>query len=103
MHTQHARQLSRRRFLRGVTLTGTAGLLGLSARRVDAEPPPETTRIRLTKLPSTCRAPQWIAEELLAAEGFTEVHYVPVQSGGKGADLTGSALVAGQVDLSMQF
>jgi NitT/TauT family transport system substrate-binding protein len=103
MHTQHARQLSRRRFLRGVTLTGTAGLLGLSARRVAAEPPPETTRLRLTKLPSTCRAPQWVAEELLVAEGFTEVHYVKVQSGGKGADLTGSALVSDQVDLSMQF
>src|SRR5262249_37021392 len=40
---------------------------------------------------------------LLAAEGFTEVQYVAVQSGGKGADLTGSALVSDQVDLSMQF
>jgi NitT/TauT family transport system substrate-binding protein len=40
---------------------------------------------------------------LLLAEGFTEVHYVEVLTGGKGADLTGSALVAGQVDLSMQF
>jgi NitT/TauT family transport system substrate-binding protein len=103
MHTQYAQQLSRRRFLRGVTLTGTAGLLGLSARRVAAEPPPETTRLRLTKLPSTCRAPQWVAKELLAAEGFTEVQYVKSLAGGKGPDLTGSALVSGQVDLSMQF
>jgi NitT/TauT family transport system substrate-binding protein len=39
----------------------------------------------------------------LLAEGFTEVHYVKVEAGGKGADLTGSALVSGQVDLSMQF
>jgi NitT/TauT family transport system substrate-binding protein len=78
-------------------------MLGLSSSSVTAEPPPETTRLRLTKIPSTCRAPQWIAEELLLAEGFTEVHYVEVLTGGKGADLTGSALVAGQVDLSMQF
>jgi NitT/TauT family transport system substrate-binding protein len=78
-------------------------MLGLSSSSVTAEPPPETTRLRLTKIPSTCRAPQWIAEALLLAEGFTEVHYVEVLTGGKGADLTGSALVAGQVDLSMQF
>jgi NitT/TauT family transport system substrate-binding protein len=103
MRTQYARPFSRRRFLGGVTLGGTVGLLGWHPRPTAAEPPPETTRIRLTKLPSTCRAPQWVAEELLVAEGFTEVQYVKVQSGGRGADLTGSALVADQVDLSMQF
>src|SRR5262245_1186703 len=103
MRIQHARPLSRRRFLGGLTLVGTAGFLGWHPRSTAAEPPPETTRLRLTKVPSTCRAPQWVAEELLAAEGFTEVQYVPVEAGGKGADLTGSALVAGQVDLSMQF
>jgi NitT/TauT family transport system substrate-binding protein len=103
MHTQYARPFSRRRFLGGVTLAGTVGLLGWHPRPTAAEPPPETTRIRLTKLPSTCRAPQWVAEELLVAEGFTEVQYVKVQSGGRGADLTRSALVADQVDLSMQF
>jgi NitT/TauT family transport system substrate-binding protein len=103
MRTQYARPFSRRRFLGGMTLVGTAGLLGWHPRSTAAEPPPETTRLRLTKLPSTCRAPQWVAEELLVAEGFTEVQYVKVQSGGRGADLTGSALVADQVDLSMQF
>ena len=103
MSTQYARPFSRRRFLGGVTLAGTVGLLGWHPRPVAAEPPPETTTLKLTKTPSTCRAPQWIAEELLLAEGFTEVHYVEVLTGGKGADLTGSALVSGQVDLSMQF
>jgi NitT/TauT family transport system substrate-binding protein len=103
MHNQRAEGWTRRAFLGGLTVAGTVGLLGLRTRRVAAEPPPETTRLRLTKVPSTCRAPQWVAEELLAAEGFTEVHYVPVETGGKGADLTGSALVSGQVDLSMQF
>src|SRR5215216_7923791 len=103
MRTQYARPLSRRRFLGGVTLAGAMGLLGWYPRTAAAEPPPETTRLRLTKLPSTCRAPQWVAEELLAAEGFTEVQYVKSLAGGKGADLTGSALVSGQVDLSMQF
>jgi NitT/TauT family transport system substrate-binding protein len=103
MSAQYAARWSRREFLGGLTLAGTVGMLGLSSSSVTAEPPPETTRLRLTKIPSTCRAPQWIAEALLLAEGFTEVHYVEVLTGGKGADLTGSALVAGQVDLSMQF
>ena len=103
MSAQHAARWSRREFLGGLTLAGTVGMLGLSSSSVTAEPPPETTRLRLTKIPSTCRAPQWIAEALLLAEGFTEVHYVEVLTGGKGVDLTGSALVAGQVDLSMQF
>ena len=43
MSTQHARPFSRRRFLGGLTLAGTAGLLGLHPRPVAAEPPPETT------------------------------------------------------------
>lgn len=92
---------SRREFVTGMALAGTAGLLGTGP--AGAEPPPETPRIRLTKVPSTCRAPQWIAESLLAAEGFTDVQYVPVSSGGRGADMTGAALASGQVDLSMQF
>ena len=103
MRTAYERRCSRRRFLGGVTLAGAAGLLGLHPRLVAAEPPPEVTTLRLTKLPSTCRAPQWVAEALLAAEGFTAVHYVPVSAGGQGANRTGVALVAGQVDLSMQF
>jgi NitT/TauT family transport system substrate-binding protein len=75
---------TRRAFLHGSTLAGTVGLLGLRTRGVAAEPPLETTRLRLTKVPSTCRAPQWVAEALLLAEGFTEVQYVKVELGGKG-------------------
>jgi NitT/TauT family transport system substrate-binding protein len=103
MPNQRAEPWNRRQFLTGLTLTGAASLLGLHPRPVAAEPPPETTTLTLTRVPSTCRAPQWVAEELLSAEGFTEVQYVKVEAGGKGADLTGSALVSGQVDLSMQF
>ena len=63
--TQHARRFSRRRFLEGVTLAGTAGLLGLRPGSVAAEPPPETTRIRLVQIPSICQAPSYVADELL--------------------------------------
>ena len=71
MHTQHARRLSRRRFLGRLTLAGTSGLLGLRPRPVTAEPPIETTRIRLVHDPSICVTPQYLAEELLRADGFS--------------------------------
>jgi len=71
MCAQHVRRFSRRRFLGGLTLAGTAGLLGLHARRVAAEPPPETTKITLVQTPSICLAPQYVAEDFLRAEGFT--------------------------------
>jgi NitT/TauT family transport system substrate-binding protein len=57
MSTQHARQISRRKFLGGLTLAGTAGLLGWHPRPAAAEPPPETTRIRLIQFASACQAP----------------------------------------------
>ena len=99
MRTQRARRFSRRRFLGGVTLAGTAGLLGLHARRVAAEPPPETTRIRLVQIPGICQAPQYVAEELLRSEGFTEVHYL--QKAGT-ADIE-KALASGEADLNGHF
>jgi NitT/TauT family transport system substrate-binding protein len=76
MRNQHARQFSRRRFLGGLTLAGTAGLLGLQPPAAVAEPPPETTRLRVKKDPILCEAPAQVAEELLRAEGFSEVQYV---------------------------
>jgi NitT/TauT family transport system substrate-binding protein len=73
MSTQHARLFSRRRFLSGVTLMGTAGFLGLHGRQVAAEPPPETTTLKLMRLPSICEAPVQVAVDLLVGEGFSEV------------------------------
>jgi len=99
MHSQHAQPLSRRRFLGGVTLAGMAGLLGAHPRPVAAEPPPETTRIRLVQIPSICQAPQYVAEELLHSEGFTEVHYLKKQGT---ADIE-QALASGEADLNGHF
>jgi NitT/TauT family transport system substrate-binding protein len=71
---------SRRSFLAGLSASVAAGLAS-SAQPAYAEPPPEVTRLRLPKIPSVCMAPQYVAEELLYAEGFTEVTYVETQAG----------------------
>jgi NitT/TauT family transport system substrate-binding protein len=99
MSAQHAAGWTRRAFLGGLTLAGTAGLLGLRPRPVAAKPPPETTRLRLVRIPSICQAPSYVAEDLLRSEGFTEVHYL--QKAGT-ADIE-TALASGEADLNGHF
>ncbi|HVE49117.1 MAG TPA: ABC transporter substrate-binding protein [Casimicrobiaceae bacterium] len=80
----------------------TLGLGLIGTRAVAAEPPPETTRLRLGKVPSICLAPQYVAEDLLRAEGFSQIQYVG--EGLSAAGLSGAqAMGAGQFDISMNF
>jgi len=80
---------------------GTAGLLGLHARRVAAEPPPEVTKLRLTASQpgGICIAPKYVAEALLQAEGFTDVHYAAEQNLSHRMKL----LASGETDLEVTF
>jgi NitT/TauT family transport system substrate-binding protein len=57
-----------------------AGAVAAMPTLAAGEPPPETKRIRLLRHPYdvTCISPMWVAEELLRAEGFDDVSYVPV-------------------------
>ena len=91
---------TRREFATGMTLTAAAAILGVSPRPADAEPPPETTRLRLSRFPydHACLAPQWVAEELLRAEGFTDFQYLttanPVDDLAAGKlDFTGGEII----------
>jgi hypothetical protein len=60
----------RREFMKGLTaVAGATGLFGYDIRLAVAEPPPETTRIRIVLDPSVCLAPQYLAEDLLRLEG----------------------------------
>jgi len=69
---------SRREVVAGLTLTGTASLLGVRPESARAEPPPETTTLRIAEgRPGICIAPQYVAAGLLAGEGFTNVQYLP--------------------------
>ena len=44
-------------------------------------PPPETTTIRLAKNAAICLAPQYVVSDLINAEGFINVVYVPSNGG----------------------
>jgi NitT/TauT family transport system substrate-binding protein len=77
---------------------GAAGLLGANAVSAAAEPALETTRLRLMKATSLCWAPQYVAEELLRAEGFSDISYVDT-----GELPVAMHLAAGHADISMNF
>ena len=99
MRKQRNDHWSRREFLSAAVLAGTGTLLGAPDFGIAAEPPPETTRIRLGLIPSVCLAPQYVAEPLLRAEGFTDVQYLSAGGGVPGARQMG----AGEIDISMNF
>jgi len=86
--------MSRRRFLQQSSALGLASAFGL-IREASAEPPPEIARIRLVRTPAICLAPQYVAEDLLHAEGFSEVDYVKIDRG-NGLE----AIAEGGVDIS---
>ena len=67
-------RIARREFMTG--LTAATGLATLPARLAFAEPPPETSTIRLYQMSGICIAPQYVAEEMLRSEGFTDVQYI---------------------------
>ena len=67
---------TRRQFLTGLSMTCTAAVFG--ARPAPAgERELETDSVRIfANRPGICVAPQYIAEPLLRAEGFTDVRFV---------------------------
>jgi NitT/TauT family transport system substrate-binding protein len=74
--------ITRRALMTSAALAGTARALGVGAAPAAAEPPPETTTLKIAMLRSglICQAPLYVAEELLPAGGFTEVQYVPQET-----------------------
>src|SRR4051794_31577568 len=91
---------SRRRFIAKTSALGGAPLLGLSCV-ASAEPPPETARLRILEGMVTCIAPTIVTEELLRAEGFTDIQYVnfPKQTQNWPPD----DLIAGETDINVTF
>jgi NitT/TauT family transport system substrate-binding protein len=77
MSDQGSKGWSRREFLAKTTLAATAEIFGRKSNSIAAEPPPETTRLKIADLDrGICVAPQYVSEDLLRGEGFTELQYV---------------------------
>jgi NitT/TauT family transport system substrate-binding protein len=87
---------TRRRFLTTLSLAGAASLVRAPGA-LAAEGALETTTVRITKSAALCVAPQYVAEELLRAEGFTEIRYV---DGPPGAT---EPLARGMVDFDTNY
>src|ERR1700730_4677194 len=89
---------TRRRFLTTLSSACAAGLIFPPPTRA-AGGPPETTTVRLVRDPGLCLAPQYAAEELLRAEGLTDVRYLEAPSD---AD-TAQMIASGEGDFTLNF
>jgi NitT/TauT family transport system substrate-binding protein len=58
----------------------------------------ETTSVRITKNQGICYAPQYVAEELLRAEGFIDIRFVDTPP-----PEIGAAIARGKVDFGMTY
>jgi NitT/TauT family transport system substrate-binding protein len=90
---------TRRRFLANLSVVGAAGLVP-APRVLAAEGALETTSVRLPgKAPGICIAPQYVVEDLLRAEGFTDIRYVPLPIGTNLPD----GIAQGAIDFGLNF
>jgi NitT/TauT family transport system substrate-binding protein len=88
---------TRRRFLARLSVAGAAGLLRMPAGA--GEERLETTSVRFMRTPSICHAPQFVIEDLLRAEGFTEIRYVEAPSSAE----INEAVASGKVNFNTYF
>jgi NitT/TauT family transport system substrate-binding protein len=88
---------NRRRFLATLSTAAAAGLIGTTTSFTQ-EPPLETTTIRIAKNSTICIAPQYVADELLRAEGFTDIQYLE-----RPPAVLSAALGRGEVDFSLHL
>jgi NitT/TauT family transport system substrate-binding protein len=88
---------TRRRFLMTTAVAGAAS--ALRAPRSLAGGALETTTVRIANVPGICIAPQYVAEELLRAEGFTDVRYVNLTPGSNSPE----GIARGEVDFGINF
>ena len=87
---------TRRRFLASLSMAGAGGVLGTPPLHA-AEEELETTTVRFWKTFGICIAPQYVAEELLRAEGFTDIRYLA-----SGVDAP-EGIARGEIDFGSNF
>jgi NitT/TauT family transport system substrate-binding protein len=89
---------TRRRFLTTLSLSAAAGLVRVP-RAMAVDKSLETTSVRLMRSPSVCLAPQYVAEELLRAEGFSGIDYVDAASSAE----FNEAIASGNADFTLHY
>src|SRR5215831_9663576 len=85
---------TRRRLLKALSVGGAVCITGAPQVLAAAEAL-ETTTVRLPNDHNICIAPEYVAEELLRADGFTDIRYVDA-AGNRQLD----ALLRGEIDFS---
>jgi NitT/TauT family transport system substrate-binding protein len=90
-------RFDRRKFLGQCATLGAASSLGLHGHASATEPPPEVSKIRLVHAPAICLSPQYVAEDLLRDEGFTQVEYAELKTSNPY-----TVVAAGGADMSME-
>src|SRR5438132_12674018 len=89
---------NRRQVLTTLSLAGATALVR-GPPALAAEGSLETTTVRLAKNEGICIAPQYIADELLRAEGFTDIRHVFLPQSADRA----KAIPRGEVDPTAGF
>jgi NitT/TauT family transport system substrate-binding protein len=89
---------SRRRFVASAGTVSAAALIGGRPSLAD-EGPPETTTVRLAKNTNICFAPMYVLDDLLRAEGFTDIRHVPTAGGFTFAQ----GIARGEIDFGASF
>jgi len=90
---------TRRRCLKTLSLAGATGFV-FPMGAMAAERALETTSVRLPKTMGVCVAPQYIVEDLLRAEGFTDIRYVDLPST---PAATIEAVARGETDFNLNY
>jgi len=88
---------NRRRFVATLSSAAAAGLMGTTVS-LPQEQRLETTTIRIAKNSTICIAPQYVADDLLRAEGFTDIQYLD-----RAPAVLSAALGRGEVDFSLHL
>ncbi|WP_167480565.1 ABC transporter substrate-binding protein [Mesorhizobium waimense] len=89
---------NRRRFLTGLSALTAAGL-AKGRNAAAAEAAPETTIARFAAAPGICIAPQYVAEDLIRAEGFSDFGFVAAEAGIAQTEM----LARGDIDFGIDF
>ena len=89
---------TRRDFISGIAGAATADLVHAPQAAAE-EGTLEITTVRLLKSPGICRAPQYVAEALLHAEGFTDIRHVDRDSSAE----FNEALAQNQADFGTHY